>query len=124
MTGEKKKVLICDDSLLIRTQLKDFIGGLDQNIEIIEAWDGKVAVDIFAEHRPDLVFLDVVMPNENGISCLKRIREIEPQALVVMLSSSGTPQMLKEALTAGACDFVQKPWTEANISQILTKFLD
>jgi len=123
MNNDRKKILICDDSLLVRTQLRDFINGLQRPIDVFEAQDGKQAVDMYVKHKPDLVFLDVVMPDQNGIECLKRIKEVDPVAKVVMLSSSGTKQILKDALAAGAADFVQKPWTGEVISGILAKFL-
>lgn len=123
MNNDRKRILICDDSLLVRTQLRDFFNGLQRPIDVFEAQDGKQAVDMYVKHKPDLVFLDVVMPDQNGIECLKRIKEVDPVAKVVMLSSSGTKQILKDALAAGAADFVQKPWTGEVISGILAKFL-
>lgn len=121
MAGNERKILVCDDSLLIRSQLADFIKGLGKDITVIEAEDGEIAVRLFSEHHPDLVFLDVVMPNGGGISCLKQIKEIDSDAKVVIVSSSGTKEVLKEALEAGATDFIQKPWSQTLISQVISK---
>lgn len=124
MASDGKKVLICDDSLLVRTQLHDFFNALGENLTILEAADGMIAVDLFAEHRPDLVLLDVVMPNLNGIDCLKAIKKIDPNAVVIMVSSVGTAKILKEAIDAGAVDFVQKPWTQGLLAEVVNKTLN
>lgn len=123
MASDGKKVLICDDSLLVRTQLHDFLNALGQNLTILEAADGTIALDVFKEHRPDLVLLDVVMPNLSGIECLKEIKTIDPNAVVIMVSSVGTAKILKEAIDAGAVDFVQKPWTQGLLAEVINKTL-
>ncbi|MGE5422452.1 MAG: response regulator [Ignavibacteriales bacterium] len=123
MASDGKKVLICDDSLLVRTQLHDFLNALGQNLTILEAADGTIALDVFKEHRPDLVLLDVVMPNLSGIECLKEIKKIDPNAVVIMVSSVGTAKILKEAIDAGAVDFVQKPWTQGLLAEVINKTL-
>lgn len=123
MASDGKKVLICDDSLLVRTQLHDFLNALGQNLTILEAADGTIALDVFKEHRPDLVLLDVVMPNLSGIECLREIKKIDPNAVVIMVSSVGTAKILKEAIDAGAVDFVQKPWTQGLLAEVINKTL-
>ncbi|MGE5404336.1 MAG: response regulator [Candidatus Saccharibacteria bacterium] len=121
MVDSGKSILICDDSLLIRSQLRDYVSSLGKDISILEAPNGNTAVELFEKNRPQLVFLDIVMPNGGGIECLKAIKEIDPNVTVVMISSSGTKQILKEALEAGAADFIQKPWNETLISQIINR---
>ncbi|MGE5372655.1 MAG: response regulator transcription factor [Solirubrobacterales bacterium] len=117
-----KKILICDDSLMIRTQLRDFINKLEGGYEVIEAADGNAAVEMFTANTPDLVFLDVVMPGRGGLECLRLMKEANAATPVVMLSSVGAKHVLKEALEAGASDFVQKPWGEKLISSIIERF--
>lgn len=119
--GEKtvKKVLLCDDSMLVRRQLKDYITQQRKDITVIEAVNGREAVEKYGEERPDLVLMDIVMPEMDGIGCLKSIREIDPRAKVIVLSSVGNRETLLEALEAGALDFIQKPWTESVINRVL-----
>lgn len=121
MAEENKTVLVCDDSMLIRAQLRDFIQGLNKGITVVEASDGVKAVEMYRQHRPRLVLLDIVMPNEDGLECLKQIKEMDPDANVVIVSSSGTKQILKEALQAGAVDFIQKPWSEELVAKIIDR---
>ena len=119
-TREKKVVLICDDSILIRRLMRDVMGegGV---AEIIEAQDGVQAVDLYREHRPDIVFMDIVMPGKNGLEALTEIREFDPSARVVMASSTGTRKNLKAAIDAGACDFLQKPFEREDLLEILRR---
>jgi two-component system, chemotaxis family, chemotaxis protein CheY len=114
-----KKILLCDDSLLIRTQLKAFLTESRKDIQIMEAADGKEALEIYRKEGPSLVLMDIVMPEVDGISCLKQIRSYDPEAKVVVLSSVGNRETLLQALEAGAVDFIQKPWTESVISKIM-----
>jgi len=119
MVEKNKKVLVCDDSLLIRVQLKEFLSNYNPSIEIIEATNGVEACHKYNESQPDMVFLDIVMPRMDGIECLKKIKESNKDAKVVILSSVGNQEMLKDALKAGALNFIQKPWDEDNIKKAL-----
>ena len=117
--GEKKtKILICDDSSLIRKQLKDLLIKMD--CEVIEAVNGKEVVDIFKEVQPDVVFMDIVMPEADGLEALKNIKIYNQDAKVIMLSSIGTSAKLVQALKSGAMDFIQKPYTTEQISKVIT----
>ena len=116
--GEKKtKILICDDSSLIRKQLKDLLTKMD--CEVIEAVNGKEVVDIFKEVQPDVVFMDIVMPEADGLEALKNIKIYNQDAKVIMLSSIGTSTKLVQALKSGAMDFIQKPYTSEQISKVV-----
>lgn len=121
--SKSKKLLICDDSLLIRMQLKDFISSCNYTFEIYEAKDGEEAFAMYQQLQPELVFLDVVMPKLDGISCLRQIREFDQNAKVVMLTSVGTKDVIKEALQAGALDFMQKPWRKEVLIQVIEKLI-
>ncbi|MDR5659761.1 response regulator [Serpentinicella sp. ANB-PHB4] len=123
MSEKTKKVLVCDDSLLIRMQLKDFISKVDADIEVIEATNGQEAYQLFEENQPALVFLDIVMPELNGIECLRKIKSNFEDAKVVILSSVGNKDMLKDALKAGAENFLQKPWEEDSMKKIIETYL-
>lgn len=123
MSTKKKKLLICDDSLLIRVQLKDFISSCNYTFDIIEAKDGEEAFELYKQEKPALVFLDVVMPKSTGIEALRNIMEFDADAKVVMLTSVGTKETIKEALNAGATDFMQKPWQKELLIQVIEKYI-
>lgn len=120
MTALECTVLLCDDSPLIRRMLRDILteGGVTR---IVEACDGCEAVERYAEHRPDVVFMDIVMPGMTGIEALCEIREKDPSARVVILSSTGTKSNLKKAIDAGACDFLQKPVEKERVLEVLRR---
>ena len=115
-SGEKIKLLIVDDSSAYRNILKA-IAGKDKDIEIIGlAENGKQALEIISQNKPDVVTLDIEMPEMNGIEAVKRIREIDPSIQVLMLSSLtelGGHQTV-DALTYGASDFMPKSFFEGN----------
>lgn len=112
------KVLVCDDSILIRKQLRECLLGCGCT-EVLEASDGQNAIDMFKQNKPDLVFMDIVMPVKGGIEAVAEILEFDSNAKVVMASSSGTKTHLKKALEAGAYEFIQKPFQESQIRTIL-----
>lgn len=118
MESNLLKVLVCDDSILIRKKLKDCLieSGCS---EILEASDGQNAIDMYKSHKPDLVFMDIVMPIKSGIEAVAEIKEFDKNAKIVMASSSGTKTHLKKALEAGAYEFIQKPFEESQIKNIL-----
>ena len=112
------KILIGDDSILARKQLKDVLASFGA-VNFVDAVNGKEAVEKYIAEKPDLVFLDIVMPEVGGIEALQVIREVNPEMPVIMLSSAGTPQKLMETLKLGALDFIQKPYTMAQIQKAL-----
>lgn len=112
---KKLKILITDDSKLLRKKLRLELERLD--CEVIEAANGKEAVMLDLQEKPDGMFLDIVMPEVGGIEALQVIREVNPDMPVVMLSSAGTPQKLVETLKLGALDFIQKPYTSEQIKK-------
>ena len=113
--AEKLKLIIADDSQLLRKKLRDELEKLD--CEVIEAENGKEAVMQALQAKPDGIILDIVMPEVGGIEALETIKEINPDIPVVMLSSAGTPQKLMKTLQLGALDFIQKPYTSAQIKK-------
>lgn len=117
------KVLVCDDSPLIRKQMQKILlaNGIEQ---IFEATDGEQAVVKYAEHLPDIVFMDIVMPKKTGVEALKIIKSLNADAKVIMASSVGTQNNLKEAIESGAFDFIQKPVSEEAIRKIIDKIKD
>ena len=115
--ANKLKVLITDDSKLLRKKLREELEALD--CEVLEAQNGKEAVMINLQEPLDCIFLDIVMPAVGGIEALQVIREVNPDLPVVMLSSAGTPQKLMTTLKMGAMDFIQKPYSSAQIAKAI-----
>lgn len=120
--GNQLRVLICDDSVLIRKKLRSTLEKCKCE-EIYEAENGNVAVEIAREKNPDLILMDIVMPEKDGIEALEEIVSFNPQAKVVMASSAGTKDHLKKALEKGAYDFIQKPISLEAITNLIEKIL-
>lgn len=118
MNIEDIKVLICDDSMFARKKLGLTVSSLGV-LNIYEAADGVEAVEKYKMHKPDVVFMDIVMPKLPGIDALKQIIEFDESAKVVMASSVGTQSHLKEAIRSGAIDFLQKPIEDKQVIKVL-----
>lgn len=118
MNKEDFKVLICDDSILARKSLSAYLANLEFT-NIVECANGQEAVDKCNEINPDLIFLDIVMPVKDGVTATKEIMDAHPTAKIVIVSSVGTQTHLKEAIKAGARDFVQKPVDPDLLKQVL-----
>ena len=113
-----KKILIVDDSLFMRQMLKNIIP--KDHFEVVgEASNGKEAIMKFKELEPDLVTMDITMPDMDGITAVKEIKRLDSDAKVIMCSAMGQKPMIKEALEAGAFDFVVKPFDKEKVIKIL-----
>ena len=123
MKLDNSKILICDDSILARKQLKDLISTMGDP-EFIEASDGQGAIDKYKEAKPDLVFLDIVMPKKDGNIAIQEIMSLDPDATIIIVSSVGTQSQLKCALEAGAKDFIQKPLDRNQIKNLIESFFE
>lgn len=114
------KVLIVDDAAFMRMTIKMM---LERNgFEIAgEAEDGEDAVTKYQEFHPDVVTMDITMPELNGIDSLKLILKNDPKAKVVMVSAMGQERMVKESILSGAKSFIVKPFKEEHVVETLTK---
>ncbi|MBU5594969.1 response regulator [Amphibacillus sp. MSJ-3] len=116
-------VLIVDDAAFMRMMIKDIL--LKNGFEVVgEAQDGQQAVDKYEELKPDLVTMDITMPEKDGIAALKEIKQINPNATVIMCSAMGQQTMVIDAIQAGAKDFVVKPFQADRVIEAITKALD
>ena len=117
-----KKILICDDAAFMRMMIKDI---LTKNGYAIagEAENGKVAVDKYNETKPDLVMMDITMPEMDGIQALKTIKANDPGATVIMCSAMGQQAMVIEAIQNGARDFIVKPFAADRILEAVRKVI-
>jgi two-component system chemotaxis response regulator CheY len=119
--NEMAKVLIADDAAFIRMKLRKVLEEL--GLEVIEAANGAEAVQQFNAHRPDLVLMDITMPEMDGLAALKAIMAQDASAQVVMVSALGQESVVMQALQAGAKDFVVKPFQPDQIKQVVQRWL-
>ena len=103
------KILVTDDAAFMRMMVKDILTKGGHEV-VGEAENGKQAVDKYKELKPDLVTMDITMPEMDGIEALKAIKAEDPNANVIMCSAMGQQAMVLEAIQAGAKDFVVKPF--------------
>jgi two-component system chemotaxis response regulator CheY len=121
MDGEtRRRVLVVDDELLFRVLMKQLLRSTAYEV-VAEAGDGQQAVVQFEAKRPDMVLMDVMMPDMDGVMAVRRILAIEPQACIVMCSAVGAQRVLLEALQAGARDYVMKPFSRQKVLEALDK---
>lgn len=122
MSKESVSILICDDSILARKSLTGILNALGYT-NIKEVSNGQAAVDTCKDLKPDIVFLDIIMPVKDGISATKEIMADNKDTKVIICSSVGTQTHLREAIRAGAKDFLQKPVESGMVKQILDHLL-
>lgn len=115
-----KNILICDDAAFMRYHIKSMVTNNGYNV-IGEAENGLEAVRKYKELKPDIVTMDITMPEMTGIEALKEIIKIDPKAKVVMLSAMEQESMVKEAILSGAKNFIVKPFTETILLKILVQ---
>ena len=117
-----KKILLVDDAAFMRKMIKDT---LTKNgyTEVFEAVDGADAVEKFTELSPDLVVMDITMPNMDGLEALKAIRAKDGSANVVMCSAMGQETMVIDAIRSGAKDFIVKPFKPDRVLKTVTSIL-
>ena len=116
------KILLVDDAMIIRMILRKIL--TEAGFEIAgEASNGAEAVRKYKELKPDLVTMDITMPEMGGIHALKAIREFDPNAKVVICSAMGQKSLIIEAMEAGALNFIAKPFDEAKVIETIQKSL-
>ena len=114
------KILIVDDAAFMRMMIKDILTKNGYEIAA-EAENGQKAVEKYAETRPDLVLMDITMPEMDGIQSLKKIKELDPAANVIMCSAMGQQAMVIEAIQSGAKDFIVKPFQAERVLEAVKK---
>ena len=115
------KVLVVDDAAFMRMRCKKLL--TQSGYEVIEAATGSQAVEMYQSEKPDLVLLDITMPDMDGLTALREIRKIDPDARVAMVTAMGQQSMVVEALKAGAKDFVIKPFDQDRVLAAIKKLM-
>ena len=115
-----KNILICDDAAFMRMMIKDILSKNGYNVAG-EAENGMKAVEKFKEVTPDLVLMDITMPEMDGIAALKEIKKLDAGAKVIMCSAMGQQAMGIESIQAGAKDFIVKPFQAERVLEAVKK---
>ena len=115
-------VLVCDDAVFMRTMIGDIL--TQAGLEVVgEAESGAQAVEQYMALRPDLVTMDIIMPEMGGIEAVRAITNFDPQARVLMCSAMGQQSLVAEAIQAGAKDFVVKPFQPSRVLEAVQRVL-
>ena len=115
-----KNILICDDAAFMRMMIKDILTKNGYNI-VGEAENGAKAVEKYAELKPDLVLMDITMPEMDGIEALKKIKAADANASIIMCSAMGQQAMVIESIQSGAKDFIIKPFQADRVLEAVQK---
>ena len=112
------RFITVDDSAMVRMRLKSAIESCGHEV-VGEASDGKAGVALYKELKPDIVTLDISMPQQNGIETLRQILEVNDEARVIIISALGQKQTILEAFELGARDFITKPFDLEQVKKII-----
>lgn len=115
-----KNVLVVDDAAFMRMMIKDILTKNGYNV-VGEAENGAKAFEKYNELKPDLVLMDITMPEVDGIAALKKIKGSDPNAMVIMCSAMGQQAMVIEAIQGGAKDFIVKPFQPERVLEAVKK---
>lgn len=115
-----KNILICDDAAFMRMMIKDILTKNGYSV-VGEAENGAKAVEKYQELKPDLVLMDITMPEMDGIQALKAIKAADPSATVIMCSAMGQQAMVIESIQSGAKDFIVKPFQQDRVLEAVRK---
>lgn len=116
------KIMLVDDAAFMRMMEKDTLVK-NGYTDIIEAEDGAIAVDMYDKEKPDLVIMDITMPNMDGLEALKTIKAKDSSATVVMCSAMGQESMVIDAIKSGAKDFIVKPFKPDRLLKTVSNIL-
>lgn len=115
-----KNILVCDDAAFMRMMIKDILTKNGYNV-VGEAENGLKAVEKYKEVAPDLVLMDITMPEMDGIQALKEIKKVDAAAKIIMCSAMGQQAMVIESIQAGAKDFIVKPFQAERVLEAVKK---
>ncbi|ADL12492.1 response regulator [Acetohalobium arabaticum] len=117
-----KEILIVDDAQFMRTMLSKLVE--EDGYKVVgEAVDGKDAIEKYKELEPDLVTMDITMPEMDGIEAMEHIKDFDPDADIIVCSAMGQKPMVVDALEAGAKDFIVKPIKPEKVKEALANIL-
>lgn len=115
------KILVVDDAEFLRVRISKMLSG--EGYDILEAENGAKAVETYKSAKPDVVLMDITMPEMDGLTALREIRNYDSSAKVVMLTALGQESVVLEAIKAGARDFVVKPFEKERVLSAVSKLV-
>ena len=115
-----RRLLVVDDALFMRKLIRGVAAEAGWEV-VAEAGNGEEAVALYAQHKPDLVTMDLVMPVMGGLDALRKIRELDPKAQVVVVTALDQKQALMDSIRDGALDFIVKPFERSRVLNLLLK---
>ncbi len=123
--GIMKKILIVDDSLFMRMVLKGILSKMEGEYETIEVDSGTKALDLIKTVEPDLVLLDIIMPEgeEEGVRVLETVKKDDPEQKVIMITAVGQDPVVEQCKKLGAKDYIIKPFDEEQVIETVRKAL-
>ncbi len=111
-------ILVVDDSILMRNNIKSFVESLGHNV-VGEAENGAIAVAMCTELKPDVITMDITMPNMNGMQAIAKIREFNSDVNIIVVTSHGQEEIIMKSLQAGAKGYILKPINENNLNEAI-----
>lgn len=121
---KKKGILIVDDAQFVRNKLKRIFDKINFVEVIGEASNGEEAVSIYKDLKPDLVTMDLIMPNYDGIKAIEEIMKFDKKAKIVVISAMGQEMTILEATEKGAKDYIKKPFKEGDIYKVIERIFN
>lgn len=115
-------ILIVDDAAFMRMVMKDIVKEMGHNV-VAEASNGLEAVKLYSQVQPDLVTMDITMPEMDGVAAVRQIKKIDPNAKIIMCSAMGQQTMVLDAIQAGARDFIVKPIQKERVFEAINKII-
>lgn len=112
------KVLIVDDSLIIRKKVSKILENLGHEV-LFDATNGQEAIDAYVKYKPDLVTMDITMPDMDGITAVKHIIKDDKDAKIIMVTSHGQEDMVIKSIQAGAVGYILKPISDEKLAQVI-----
>lgn len=117
------RIMLCDDASFMRMTLKKILEKADHEI-VAEAASGDVCLEKYKTFKPDIVLMDITMPEMDGIEATKQITSFDPEAKIIMVSAMGQMVKVCEAIDAGAKDFIVKPFEPERIIECISKYME
>ncbi len=118
------QVLIVDDASLVRMSLKDILDKSEYDFEFLEAVNGREAVNMYKKNQPDFVIMDITMPEMDGITAVGEIKKIDEDAKIIMCTSMAYEEKVIDAVSAGASDYIVKPYEPSKVIDAVKKIMD
>ncbi|MFX1453548.1 MAG: response regulator [Promethearchaeota archaeon] len=123
MSNGKSRIMIVDDAQFTRNMLKKIISKTNYGSVVGEAENGNEAIKLYKKLKPDLVTMDLVMPEKGGIETIEELLKVDPNAIIVVVSALGQEALVLEAAKKGAKDFIQKPFKTEQIVEVMERIL-